>query len=605
MMTRFITPHSMWRKRWNFTPLASLVVLSLLICRAEQLSFAGYQDITLTSVPKPLYTVNSRITEMPCTASGHLIATGANVSLDVVFFRNESPLLNKYNTPARHHYMTDDGVTVTGLIISPTTLEDNGVLFKCQVFINNQLVNVSSPQVSLIVADGRPPAIPLQVSSVTVQSVTLQWSAPLLPSDGPVLHYTGYLYDDDGSTVLSVFNISGNSSSATYSGLLPDRQYRVTVVAVNDYGNGNVSTPISFRTSQSSQAPAPTALSFTLLAGNGNLEIGWDKPVINSYDTTYPITHYIVQHKLYSSPSFITENTPDNSTLSFRLQSLTIGSVYVFKVTPFNYGSGTPNSIEKTFTMTEPNTIASSTATPHTTPTTTSSLTTSSVAPSSTHSTTSTGSIIIASSESTTTHTSKVSSQATPTSTTPATTLASHSTSSYTSSFINSVSATRSSSSTLSPSVEATTDSYSGGSDDFSNKAIVLASAVIASIILIAIVIIAVILVGFCFYTNRRKHGDVNLSVAATWPERRPSNIKRSGSKDSSIKGSSLSGSISHSLSSDQDLPSIHMNGPLSHTSSSNVPSDSPSSHKTDTDLRSIEELSEDEIDEKPVTTEV
>lgn len=47
-----------------------------------------------------------------------------------------------------------------------------------------------------------------------------------------------------------------------------------------------------------------------------------------------------------------------------------------------------------------------------------------------------------------------------------------------------------------------------------SNKAIVLASAVIASIILIAIVIIAVILVGFCFYTNRRKHGDVNLSVA-------------------------------------------------------------------------------------------
>ncbi|XP_019853936.1 PREDICTED: titin-like isoform X3 [Amphimedon queenslandica] len=537
MMTRFITPHSMWRKRWNFTPLASLVVLSLLICRAEQLSFAGYQDITLTSVPKPLYTVNSRITEMPCTASGHLIATGANVSLDVVFFRNESPLLNKYNTPARHHYMTDDGVTVTGLIISPTTLEDNGVLFKCQVFINNQLVNVSSPQVSLIVADGRPPAIPLQVSSVTVQSVTLQWSAPLLPSDGPVLHYTGYLYDDDGSTVLSVFNISGNSSSATYSGLLPDRQYRVTVVAVNDYGNGNVSTPISFRTSQSSQAPAPTALSFTLLAGNGNLEIGWDKPVINSYDTTYPITHYIVQHKLYSSPSFITENTPDNSTLSFRLQSLTIGSVYVFKVTPFNYGSGTPNSIEKTFTMTEPNTIASSTATPHTTPTTTSSLTTSSVAPSSTHSTTSTG--------------------------------------------------------------------YSGGSDDFSNKAIVLASAVIASIILIAIVIIAVILVGFCFYTNRRKHGDVNLSVAATWPERRPSNIKRSGSKDSSIKGSSLSGSISHSLSSDQDLPSIHMNGPLSHTSSSNVPSDSPSSHKTDTDLRSIEELSEDEIDEKPVTTEV
>ena len=74
-----------------------------------------------------------------------------------------------------------------------------------------------------------------------------------MPSDGPVLHYIGYLYDDDGSTVLSVFNISGTSLSATYSGLLPNTQYRGTVVAVNNYGNGNVSTPVSFRTPQSSR----------------------------------------------------------------------------------------------------------------------------------------------------------------------------------------------------------------------------------------------------------------------------------------------------------------------------------------------------------------
>ena len=89
---------------------------------------------------------------MPCTATGRLVATGATQSLDVVFFRNESPLTDKYYLPARHYYINENGVTVTGLVITPTTLEDNGVLFKCQVFINNQLVNVSSPQVSLIVA---------------------------------------------------------------------------------------------------------------------------------------------------------------------------------------------------------------------------------------------------------------------------------------------------------------------------------------------------------------------------------------------------------------------------------------------------------------------
>ena len=37
----------------------------------------------------------------------------------------------------------------------------------------------------------------------------------------------------------------------------------------------------------------------------------------------------------------------------------------------------------------------------------------------------------------------------------------------------------------------------------------------IASIILIAILVIAVILIGFCFYTNRRKHGDVNLATVS------------------------------------------------------------------------------------------
>lgn len=68
--------------------------------------------------------------------------------------------------------------------------------------------------------------------------------------------------------------------------------------------------------------------------------------------------------------------------------------------------------------------------------------------------------------------------------------------------------------------------------------------------------------------------------------------MKKYGSKDSSIKGSSLSGSVSHSLSSDQDLPSFHHNGAINHHTYSNVPSDSPGSIKNERDLGSIEELS-------------
>lgn len=101
-------------------------------------------------------------------------------------------------------------------------------------------------------SDGRPPAVPLQLSSKTIQSATLQWDAPLLPSDGPLLHYTGYLYpEEDGIT------ISNDSLSFTFTNLLPDTLYSVRVVAVNAYGKGNESALVSFRTQQSLRKSQP------------------------------------------------------------------------------------------------------------------------------------------------------------------------------------------------------------------------------------------------------------------------------------------------------------------------------------------------------------
>lgn len=75
--------------------------------------------------------------------------------------------------------------------------------------------------------------------------------------------------------------------------------------------------------------------------------------------------------------------------------------------------------------------------------------------------------------------------------------------------------------------------------------------------------------------------------------------MKKCGSKDSSIKGSSLSGSVSHSISSDQDLPSFpHTNGVISHHTYTNLPSDSPGSQKAnERDLDRIEEQPYEEID--------
>lgn len=130
-----------------------LFVLYLKLYSHYSLSLSlGYQNITLTSIPQSVYTITSRLSVLSCRASGYSSSSGTTEPLDVVFFRNESPMTNKYHMPSRHFYTTDDGLTATGLVIDPTRLEDNDVKFKCKVFINQHIVNVSSPQVTIIVA---------------------------------------------------------------------------------------------------------------------------------------------------------------------------------------------------------------------------------------------------------------------------------------------------------------------------------------------------------------------------------------------------------------------------------------------------------------------
>lgn len=79
-------------------------------------------------------------------------STNLTQELDVIFYRNQLPLTNKYNPYQRHYYLNSDGVTSDGLLIHPTELEDNGVSFYCQVMIGNSLINVTSPLAVLTVA---------------------------------------------------------------------------------------------------------------------------------------------------------------------------------------------------------------------------------------------------------------------------------------------------------------------------------------------------------------------------------------------------------------------------------------------------------------------
>ena len=97
-----------------------------------------------------MYSLPDRISVMNCRAQN--VSSGTTENLDVRFIRNSVPLTDKHNLPARHFYATDDGFTITGLLIYPTTLEDNGAIFQCQVVINGQAVNITSPKATMIVA---------------------------------------------------------------------------------------------------------------------------------------------------------------------------------------------------------------------------------------------------------------------------------------------------------------------------------------------------------------------------------------------------------------------------------------------------------------------
>lgn len=77
-----------------------------------------------------------------------------------------------------------------------------------------------------------------------------------------------------------------------------------------------------------------------------------------------------------------------------------------------------------------------------------------------------------------------------------------------------------------------------------------------------------------------------NIFLQSQWPHKPPSSVKKWSSKESSIKGSSISGSVSHSLSSDMELPPLPINSHIY----TNVPSHSPSSKNSD-ELANIEEM--------------
>ena len=88
--------------------------------------------------------------------------------------------------------------------------------------------------------DGEPPAVvPTQVSQ-GLYEIGVMWEPALVPMEGPVSNYTASLT----GPVQQEKEAAADVTSLLFEGLLPARDYSLTVVASNAYGKGNVTTVI-------------------------------------------------------------------------------------------------------------------------------------------------------------------------------------------------------------------------------------------------------------------------------------------------------------------------------------------------------------------------
>ena len=122
----------------------------------------------------------------------------------------------------------------------------------CTLTISNTCTVYSFMSFLPLSPDGLPPAIPLLQSTVGLYHITVTWSLDItLPTNGLLSGYIATVYDTSDQLVYSTTIEDGSVSQYTFTNLQPSTTYKLSVVGVNSYGEGNVS-PTPFQASTQS-----------------------------------------------------------------------------------------------------------------------------------------------------------------------------------------------------------------------------------------------------------------------------------------------------------------------------------------------------------------
>ncbi|MEV4752506.1 fibronectin type III domain-containing protein [Streptosporangium sp. NPDC049248] len=202
--------------------------------------------------------------------------------------------------------------TVTGLT--------NGTAYTFTVVATNGQTTGPASQPSTAVTPAGPPGAP---TTVTVEGgdgkATVSWTAPADTGGKPVTGYT-VTATPGGRTA----TVSGQTTTATVTGLTNGTAYTFTVTATNTAGTSEPSAPSASVTPIGKPSP-PTAVTAT--AGDGSATVSWQAPV-NGGST---ISGYTVT----ATPGNATA-TVAGTTLTATVGGLTNGTAYTFTVTATN-----------------------------------------------------------------------------------------------------------------------------------------------------------------------------------------------------------------------------------------------------------------------------
>jgi hypothetical protein len=254
--------------------------------------------------------------------------------------------------------VSDGGSSITGYTVtpsagdtktgsnSPITLEDlaEGEIYTFTVTAANAM-GISEPssasnEITAASKPGRP-----NWGKVTEgdSQVTLVFNAPYNDHGSPVISYTVYLYEDDGSTNIGTISVNAadvpdESKSIVYTGLNNVTKYGFRIIATNSLGDSPImASPLIYRTPVGVSG-APTNV--TAVAGNSEATVSFTAPANNGGSD---ITEYTVT-QITPTPS--ADQDPVNGTTSpIIVTGLINETAYAFAVTATNAaGTSGPSS---------------------------------------------------------------------------------------------------------------------------------------------------------------------------------------------------------------------------------------------------------------------